>query len=329
MAEEPKPFRLLDLPPEIRILILRQIVGNGFINLAVRRDLSITEPYVYIESITNKPDIYNQDIRYHLHPLFDGRDQSATLVNPEKILSILRTCHSLHDEGSPEVYSTNIFAFHAPDAFQCFLAARTPSQRSRLAVSFTKLTPRLPHVGNLQAIQWHMTLTQIPSDWLSGLRTIHLHTEVRVPQTAIYTAAEEIFLDLDGLLGETLEENFSGAHRALQQYLGRIETLVIRRRVRLENIPMTVEVRVNGVRRDDEIYKRAHDIYQVRDFAESQREIVGMRDRMLRFCGGQADGGVESGESEGRLGSAFKAVPKIFLFGRPSDFDKKGPGAAP
>ena len=53
----------------------------------------------YIESIMNKPNIHRQDIRYQVYQNFDKYDQVATVENPENTLNILKTCHSLHDEG--------------------------------------------------------------------------------------------------------------------------------------------------------------------------------------------------------------------------------------
>lgn len=113
MSEDSKPFRLLDLPAEIRILILRQIVGYGFISLGFcsrgkpvgPHGWAQTQPYIYIESITNKPNIHCQDIRCQVYQNFDKYDQVATVENPEKTLNILKTCHSLHDEGSPELFN--------------------------------------------------------------------------------------------------------------------------------------------------------------------------------------------------------------------------------
>jgi hypothetical protein len=274
----------------------------------------------------NKPNIHRQDIRYQVYQNFDKYDQVATVENPENTLNILKTCHSLHDEGSPELYSTNIFAFHRPEAFRCFLARRTPNQLSRLAVSFTRLKSTLGATGYLGGFHWDKTLMEILSDWLGGLRSIYLHTEVCSIGTAIDTTAGEIFLDLDDYFGETLDGEFSRANEALKDFLRRIEMLIRSRGIRVKNIPMTTEVRVDRVVRDDSIYQRAHAICHVRNSAESQQELVGMRDKILGLSGSRVESGVESGETEGGLQYTFKVVPKIFFFYRPLDFDKKGPG---
>lgn len=158
---------LFSLPPEIRIQILRELLGNRIIHIVWPK----LGHYLCDGGPTFDED-YKQFMEGELPvALSEGytncwlRGSTDPQTEPPKLdLRVLRTCRQLYNECNSILWTTNTFEFDNASIFADFMAGRSPGQKSlfrRLQLSIEE------HL-------WDSTLSTTLTQSLSGLRELYL-----------------------------------------------------------------------------------------------------------------------------------------------------------
>jgi hypothetical protein len=246
----PKSFNLLDLATEVRLMILRELVGDSVVHIAVcvhHESAPITDKagntlydlvtHVYIENTTALPETNGHGAKFTVLPYTNkvGRElpaQSYGCGTPakykqgliEKSYAVLKTCRQIYEEASSVLYSTNIFSFQHARTLSHFLENRTLYHMSK--ISSIRISDGMLftiHANGIWISDWDRYLMPLPFGHFSALRTIHL--------------------DLTGVHrrwpSHTNEKDIEVANDIFQEFLKLIEWLTLHRGLRVKQIPIT------------------------------------------------------------------------------------------
>lgn len=292
----PKPFNLLGIPTEVRLLILRELVGDSVVHIGLcyhqESPLSALEQdergnylydlfsHVYVENTTALPETNDHGVKFTIIPYTKkvGRQlfaQSWGCPTPakykrgmiEKSYAVLKTCHQIYEEASSVLYSTNIFSFQYARNLSDFLENRSPYQMSKISSIRISDSVMCTNKDNgLWISDWDRYLMALPSGHFSALRTIHLDVTSVHREWASHT--------------RTTEGDLMIANDTLQELLKLIEWLTIHRGLRVKEIPVTYTL--YGVHSAS-----GEDIFPIQDFNNKNAKpheihVAKMRDKTLK-----------------------------------------------
>lgn len=139
-----EPFRFLDLPLELRMMVYDMVLGFPDSGIVIRRENLIPMIYTATRRI-NRIVTYQQWLGLGYYNLHHGKSLGT-------YLAILATCKQLYAEAMPFFYSKNCFVFWDLSGLAQFLEATSPLRLARVRHIMFDYRPedhdssRMPHI---------------------------------------------------------------------------------------------------------------------------------------------------------------------------------------
>ncbi|KAL9120895.1 MAG: hypothetical protein Q9187_002552 [Circinaria calcarea] len=160
------------LPVEVRVMILKEILGNRVIHIARRSDLC--NRYLEHDCWTHNA----QDESRSFNTSW-GMIPSLRLFHPIPDTSILKTCREISSEGSRILWSTCTFAFSIPKLFSQFMKVTDSTERNSIRHLRLVLTEYTPRPVRSEPMTWNRVLSTEAIKSLGSLQTVKVIMCVR------------------------------------------------------------------------------------------------------------------------------------------------------
>ena len=170
LAKNPFPYDRL--PVEIRVMILKEILGNRVIHIA--RPTDLCNRYLEHDCWTHNAQDENRSFNSSW-----GIIPSLRLFHPIPDTSILQTCREILSEGSRILWSTCTFAFSTPKLFSQFMKVTESTERNSIRHLRLVLTEYTPRPVRSEPITWNKVLSTEAIQSLGSLQTVEVTMCVR------------------------------------------------------------------------------------------------------------------------------------------------------